>query len=498
MRNKKRFIYLFVLGISSCLIISMILLIKAPNPLNLSKKNLSLDYFDHFDQVYDNFSINTELSKNKNHNSKMDEFETNLIEEDNDVTRYIRSLIHNSYLSYSLKCASSDFFQPISGGCLNSSGLSLTAIESLEGLYLSGLSEDFKISVDYVSNNFTCSSSKFQNFYEMGTKILGGLIGIYSLMKNYMFIEKAVECANVMKYSFKSSIPHPILDGIKHQPKKYSFIDGNLLSESSGFILEFSALSRITGDVSYENYVQNYLKCILSIIKSTNSLPTTVSVDKCQSSKKISIFKKKNEKNNKYNDLHEYAISFIANVIRLHLYSPSSLTADIIDFINDFLSVNNGNFKSYIFDSSFCQLNYLMGKIPKLNSSQFHQNLNSLCQSISRYDFPVLKSDISSFPNLKVINDGFYFDFIPLIDTNISEKSSQQLKYLNLLNITQCKTAQCALISQDPVVHDDLMPAELFSKWLKFLYLANSSIFDFSKKDWIINEAGHLIASNNL
>ena len=61
MRNKKRFIYLFAFGISSSLIISMILLIKAPSPLNLSKKNLSLDYFDNFNQVYDNFSINKEF-----------------------------------------------------------------------------------------------------------------------------------------------------------------------------------------------------------------------------------------------------------------------------------------------------------------------------------------------------------------------------------------------------------------------------------------------------
>lgn len=507
MRVKKRSIFFFVFfafEISLCIIISIALLINAPNPSKPSHLSVSSNYFNNFIQIEKNQSINNKILDSENNNSNFHNFETAFTNEDDKITNDIRSLIHNSFLSYRSKCSTSDYFQPISGGCLNSSGLSLTTIESLETLYISGLSEDFKTSADYVLNDFTCSSSKFQNFHEMGTKVLGGLIGIYSFTKDHRFIEKAVECAGIMKHAFKSSIPYPLLDGIKQQEKKYSFIEGNLLSESSGFILEFTALSKITGDASYENYVQNYLKCILSIIKNSNSLPTTISVDKCQISKKVNIFsafsknnKKQDEKNFKYNEINEFTISFIANVIRLHLYSPSNATIEIIDFISDILS--NNNYKktyTYLFDSSFCQLNYLMKEIPKLKSTQFYKNLNEICQSISKNDFPVLKSDISDFPNIKVKNDGFYFDFVPLIDSNITEKSSNQLKYLSLLNITQCKSAQCALISQDPIVYDDLMPTELLSKWLKFLYLSNSSVFDFSKKNWIINEAGHLIMPN--
>lgn len=496
MRNKKRpayFFYFFAFGILLCMMISTILLTNVPKPMSLPLKEFSSS--DYFQNNFENNIVKQQFLKIDNNSTKLNEFKTKPNNEDSEFTRSIRSIIHNSYLSYVSKCSSSDYLRPISEVCLNSSGLSITTVESLETLYFTDLFDDFKKSSNFVLNEFSCSASKFQNFHEMGTKILGGLIGIYGLTKNYKFIEKAVECADLMKSAFKSSVPHPIIDGINHRAKKYSFIDGNFLSESSGFIFEFSVLSQITGDSTYQAYVQNYLNCILSIIKSTKTLPTTFSVDKCQqSSEKSSVFQGEKMKN-KHNELNEYTISFIANVIRLHLYSPSNTTSEIIDFVYELISKFNQKF--HVFHSSFCQLDYLMKEIPKLNSSQFYHDLKQICNSISQsYDFPVLKSDASHLSNIKVKNDGFYFDFVPLINSNVYEKNSAQLKYLNRLNFTKCKKAQCALISQNPIVHDDLMPTELLSKWLKFLYLTNSSVFDFSKKNWIINEAGHLILSD--
>lgn len=501
MRNKKRsiyFFYFFAFEITLCILISIFLLFHVPKPSIPSQLISSSILIDIIKQSIENFSINNQTDDEKVIFNTY-EFPTRKNNENTETSRLIRSLIHDSYESYWSKCSTSDYLRPISEGCLNSSGLSFTVIESLESLYLSELMDDYKFSTDFVFNKFTCSSSRFQNFHEMGTRVLGSLIGIYSLTKNHHFIDKAVECADVMNHAFTSSIPHPLVDGIKQKAKKYSFIDGTFLSESSGFILEYTALSKITGDPVYSSYVQNYLKCILSLFRAENSLPSFVSVDKCRSIQKLN---KKDDLINIFSQLNEYTVSFVANVIRLHLFSPSNLTFEIIDFISDLISQNSQLQKdkkhqnNYLFDSSFCQLSYLMEKVPKLKSSPFYNNLKNICESITENNFPVQKSDLSEWPKIKVKNDSFYFDFVPLIGSNFSEKSKNQLKYVNSLNTTMCNSAQCALISQDPIVYDDIMPTELLSKWLKFLYLANSSIIDFSKNNWIINEAGHLIITD--
>ncbi|OHS94454.1 hypothetical protein TRFO_11054 [Tritrichomonas foetus] len=496
----------FALDVIVCVFTAMFLLIYTPEPGNKS--------FDHDLDIDDqNIYNNQFLNKLNITESKW--------------SQKIRFLLQESFLAYFSTCQNSDYLQPISRNCMNSSGLSLTTIESLEALYISGLRDEYLVASNFILNDFHFTSNSFQNFHEMGTKVLGGLIGIYGLTSNYKYIEKAIECADLMLISFSNSIPYPLINGKKSKPIKYDFFNGNFLSESSGFILEFTALSKITGNNKYISFVEKYLSCVNSLINNEKTFPSFLSVDKC------SVI-------GDHRGFNGFTFSFIANVIRLHLYSPNKITLELVDFIINYFSrftssstsdqfLKNEDLKNS-FDSSFCQLTHLLdnlklnlhtinrqnaninrvrhidnvNEIPaNINNDDDHSDVNfdtthyeiilekfqkilkSVCNSFSV--FSESDSASKSFFSNKEMN--FYYGSDPLVNYIFSGKELDQLRILNIFDRTKCDSAQCALISQNPILYDDIMPSESLGKWLKFLFLAYSSV----DNDFVINEAGHLI-----
>ena len=436
-------LYFYSFYIVSSIFASLILLYMAPLPQKVHK--MSFDDGDIHQFSEEKTQNDIKIGKTIYNNETI-------------LQQKVKLQIKNSFNSFWNFCKDSDYLQPMSNECINSSGLSITAVESLESLFISGLNDEYHDLSMFIMKDFTCKANKLQNFYEMGTKIIGGLIGIYSLTKQQEFLAKAIECADVASSSFRGPIPYPLINGELNTVKSYDFFNGNFLSESSGFILEFKALSKITENEKYANLVENYLNCIYSIMKRHNKIPLFLSLDECSIIDDQSDFQ-----------LNEYSISFLENLIRLHLYSPSQVTTDIINFISDI--IEKSPLETLIdpdsIDSSFCQLGYLSKYIQSFN--HLHDYLSSFCQST-----PLLRNN-SNF----IIHEKYN-------GNEIDEDS-----YLDMMNQMTCGSALCSLISQNPIIQDDIMPSEYISKWLKFLYIGNMSTIH----SYIINEAGHFIPS---
>lgn len=385
---------------------------------------------------------------------------------ESEISFLVQTIFNNSFLAYWENCKNSDYIQPISKKCLNSSRLSLTAIESLQMLFLTGFHDIFAKVEEYLVTNYHFNSSKSQNFSEMGSKLLGSLLGIYGFTRNLKFLDKAIECADIMVHSFTNSIPHPLLDGLRKQPKKYAFLNGNILSESSSFILEFSILSQITHQKKYERFVTNYLNCMEHLIQKSHSLPFFVSVDQCE------IIDFEPSDNQPFELLNEYTASFLANLMRLHLYRPSYQTHSLIDMIVDIFSNSTINHNSKI----FCSMLNLIEKIPKMKISKLYFDLNSVCSSSFKQN---------SFKDLSKFK-------VHLTDL-IEHEETDENELFDIINASICGSFQCSLVSIDPLIYEDFMPSESFSKWLKLLILRNLTTFTYSETEWIFNEMGHIL-----
>ena len=401
----------------------------------------------------------------------------------NDFTRAITKRIQSAFRSYWNTCRTSDYLQPLTSGCLNSSGLQITLIESIETLYLAGLTEELTVAEFVIQNQFSCEASDWISVSELGTKVIGGLLGAFAVTNKFFFLKKACECADLLLHAFQGPIPYPLVDGQRLKPRSYSFMSGTTMAESSGFLLEFASLSKITGDPKYITAVWNYLKCISRGLAEAKTLPAQWSSTSCRVL-------------GNYAGLSDFTASFVANVIRLHIAMPSEHSAKVIDeiakiFAKGALATIAMDEKGRrLFSSEMRQLVWLL---EKLGDERFNTVLAELRQksasigkrSLPKRAFFFRDRSVESFDN------GFGFDASILIETLVNGESITENGLLyEHLNQTICGSAECALLDQNPTTRDNIQPSAAIGQWLKFLLLENSSI------PWdvvMINEAGHSI-----
>ena len=58
---------------------------------------------------------------------------------------------------------------------------------------------------EWVSTSLKCNSSRRISLFETNIRVVGGLIGAFELTADHMFLDKAVECVNLMLPVFHTS-----------------------------------------------------------------------------------------------------------------------------------------------------------------------------------------------------------------------------------------------------------------------------------------------------
>ena len=393
--------------------------------------------------------------------------------ENDEFTDSVRRRIRRAFRSYWKRCKSSDYLMPLTSECLNSSSLHITAIEALETLFLAGLWEEFEIVEVFVRESFKCESSDWISVSEMGTKVIGGLIGAYGLTSKNVFLERACSCAELLVNAFQGPIPHPIIDGSRKQARNYEFMAGTTLGESSGFLVEFAALTRLTGDTKFITLVHKYLECVESCLNEYPQLPALWSTSKCHVL-------------GGETGVTSVTAPFIANVLRLHLMTPNPQTQKVIDRMASMLgkgipaTLLPEALDKTVFNSNVCQLVWLLQRLNDTRFAQASRELTAKCvaNSLPRRSFLFT-------PQEDEYDKGFDFDASAIIQSISSETA------IPFDNQTICGDSECSLILlQTPKMFENLQPSAAIGQWLKFLLLANSSIpWDLA----MINEAGHFI-----
>jgi endoplasmic reticulum Man9GlcNAc2 1,2-alpha-mannosidase len=162
--------------------------------------------------------------------------------------------IRHSWKGYKQFAFGHDNLKPISQTYSDWFGLGLTIVDSLDTLYIANMLDEYEEAKSWVESSLQLDVNRDVNLFETTIRVLGGLLSIYHLAGDEVFLAKAVELGNRLMPCFESpsSIPFSdvnLLNMKAHAPK---WSPDSSTSEVTTIQLEFRDLSRASNDPSYE------------------------------------------------------------------------------------------------------------------------------------------------------------------------------------------------------------------------------------------------------
>ncbi|XP_066912521.1 ER degradation-enhancing alpha-mannosidase-like protein 3 isoform X2 [Clytia hemisphaerica] len=156
---------------------------------------------------------------------------------------------------------------------------SLTLVDTLDTLVVLGQIEEFETQVHYVIDNVKFDADAIVSVFETNIRVLGGLLGAHSMavtLKNDgkgMFwydkelLEKATILADKLLLAFNTStgIPYPKINlkyGIHHPESRVGHETHTCTACAGTMIMEFAALSRLTGNPIYEEKAHKAMEAL--------------------------------------------------------------------------------------------------------------------------------------------------------------------------------------------------------------------------------------------
>ncbi|KAG7399026.1 Endoplasmic reticulum mannosyl-oligosaccharide 1,2-alpha-mannosidase [Phytophthora boehmeriae] len=156
--------------------------------------------------------------------------------------------------------------QSLKGGTVYYHDMALTAVDSLDTLFLMGLHDEFDEASAWVKANL--SSVMFQegtvSFFEVTIRSLGGLLSAFYLSGEQHFLSIAENLGAALQKGFTcgNGVPYHLveLEGNESYGKPF-------LSEVSTFQLEFEYLARATKNASFLDPVKHINNILIDVVK---------------------------------------------------------------------------------------------------------------------------------------------------------------------------------------------------------------------------------------
>lgn len=151
----------------------------------------------------------------------------------------------------------------------NWGGVAMTAIDSLDTLYLMGLKKEVK-SADEIVKSLNFDLNRGNSLFELNIRIVGGLLAMYDLTHEKLYLKKAEDLATRMLPAFETPSGYP-LNSVNLRTGRASapnWTGGNVLLAEVGTVsVEFLALADRTGNSKFR-------KAIDKIYNSLKQAPT--------------------------------------------------------------------------------------------------------------------------------------------------------------------------------------------------------------------------------
>uniref|UniRef100_UPI00398EBCF9 endoplasmic reticulum mannosyl-oligosaccharide 1,2-alpha-mannosidase-like isoform X2 n=1 Tax=Pristiophorus japonicus TaxID=55135 RepID=UPI00398EBCF9 len=157
-----------------------------------------------------------------------------------------------------------DELKPISKTYSEWFGLGLTLVDALDTMWILGQKEEFEEAKKWVINELNLGKNVDVNLFETTIRILGGLLSVYNLTGDQVFLDKANELGNRLMPAFNtpSKIPYSDVNigrGTAHPPR---WTSDSTVAEVTSIQLEFRELSRLTKEEKYQAAVDEVMKRI--------------------------------------------------------------------------------------------------------------------------------------------------------------------------------------------------------------------------------------------
>ncbi|CAN0317850.1 unnamed protein product [Discosporangium mesarthrocarpum] len=134
-------------------------------------------------------------------------------------------------------------------------GLGLTIIDSMDTLWLAGEREEYTRCLKWVEHELRVDINKNVNVFETTIRVLGGLLSAYHLSGDNALLRKATDLGSRLSSAFSSRSGVPYSDVNLSTRRTFNPGHGVLglssLAEATTLQLEFSYLSRVSGDPSF-------------------------------------------------------------------------------------------------------------------------------------------------------------------------------------------------------------------------------------------------------
>ncbi|KIY69234.1 glycoside hydrolase family 47 protein [Cylindrobasidium torrendii FP15055 ss-10] len=193
--------------------------------------------------------------------------------------------------AYERDAMGSDEYHPISHkgqNISNSGGFGYTILDTLDTMYLMGLTDEIQRTRDWVEKNL--SFDRFGTFstFETTIRVLGGLLSAYHLSGNdALYLTKAIDLGDRLMAAFDTSsgLPTPSVNFRQRSPVHETGAHDRLsTAEAATLQLEFKYLSLLTGKEEYWRKAENVMKMVYEALKAApeynDLVPIYMSIEK--------------------------------------------------------------------------------------------------------------------------------------------------------------------------------------------------------------------------
>ncbi|TPP60456.1 alpha-1 2-Mannosidase [Fasciola gigantica] len=172
---------------------------------------------------------------------------------DNRMSRVIKDAMVHSWKAYRMYAWGMDVTNPIKLSGSEWMGAALTMIDSLDTLWIMGLTKEFDDARGWIAANLTFNKNNDHiNLFETTIRVLGGLLSAYHLSEDDLFLQKANELGSLLLVAFHSSSSFPLPDlNFAHRTAHHSPQYREACLSEMAVQLEFNQLSILTNDVRF-------------------------------------------------------------------------------------------------------------------------------------------------------------------------------------------------------------------------------------------------------
>ncbi|PIO69155.1 glycosyl hydrolase family 47 [Teladorsagia circumcincta] len=154
-----------------------------------------------------------------------------------------------------------------------------TIVDAIDTLWIMGLKEEYEQARSWIKHSldFTRTAKGDLSVFETNIRFIGGLLSIYALTNDKMYVEKAEEIAKLLLPAFDTptGIPYAIVNVATGSAKNYGWASGqsSILSEFGSLQLEFDYLSHVTGNKIYSEKIERIRDFLTNMDKPNGLYP---------------------------------------------------------------------------------------------------------------------------------------------------------------------------------------------------------------------------------